>query len=258
MTFVSEDPRRLSLIGSAASSDRTLSRCRSTSAMQRDIHQRDLDCRSFRWAVTLKLVSEAPIRPVLIHRNRRRRFAATTRKSRGWHQTAAMNGTRELIVKARRRQSLKSKKSLERSGQMSLRCLRLNSSIGTLRRFLGEREIKSEIDFWAKYLVALSVDQLTDCSFPERFRAFFYHDFLKSIDDTGVGRLSVACDNLQASFNDIGWCDERSGGDAGDGSSGEKREWVIVTERGGSWREKFSHKNDSYPSSSANAAFVCA
>jgi hypothetical protein len=71
--------------------------------------------------------------------------------------------------------------------------------------------------------------KLTNCSLPERFRAFFGHDFSSGIDDTGVCRLTTSCDNLQACLDDISRSDERSGRDTGDGTSSEKSEWVIVT-----------------------------
>lgn len=41
--------------------------------------------------------------------------------------------------------------------------------------------------------------------------------------------MARPCDDLEARFDDIGWCDERGSGDAGDGTSSEKCQGVVVT-----------------------------
>lgn len=125
MTFDFWVTQRWLLNGSAANSNRTWSRYHLALAVQHDSHQRGLHCRSSHWEATASLVFAVLIHWAVNHRNRRRKFVAATRRSRGWHQTAVMIGKRELIAKARKRKSLKLWQWVDGNGQMSLGCRQL-------------------------------------------------------------------------------------------------------------------------------------
>ena len=218
MTFDFWVTQRWLLNGSAASSDRIWSRYRSASAGQRDSHQRDPHCRSSHWEATASLVSAVPIHSVVIHRNRRRKFVAATRRSLKWHQTAVTIGKRELIAKARKRKPLKLWQWVERNGQMSLGCRRLGWEKVKEKRAWKTNQKWILISIWSLFWWVV---KLTHGSFPESFWSFLAHNFPRRVNNSGVSRLSRSCDNLKTRFDDVSGCDEWCGGNAGDGTSGE-------------------------------------